>query len=324
MNLIALNQLDTDSIKTIIDAGVHIKKHPEKYAHLLNGKSLYMLFEKTSTRTALSFGLGFNELGGTHFVQRWQDSNFTVGEIEDEVRYVARNVDLILARLKSNEDIENMARFSPIPVINGCCEKFHPTQALADCMTVKELYQTYDITMVYIGIWNNVFNSLAASFPRLGGRLIGVCPILNPATISESGAAEIVNQNKNIEWHRHASPETLKALVDKADIVYTDTWVDMEFINNSEFSELKEERIRQMGPYRVSSELLRDSLARVMHDMPIHPGYEIERDVVETHINTILDQGENRRHVAKGIFTFLLDLKQKTWGHSILLMSNRI
>ena len=309
MNLITLKSLAAENIESIIDISVCIKKDPEKHAALLTGKKLYMLFEKTSTRTALSFGLGFNELGGMYFMQRWQDSNFTVGEIEDEVRYVARNVDFILARLKRNKDIQDMARFSPIPVINGCCEKYHPTQALADCMTVKELFGTCEKTMVYIGIWNNVFNSLAASFPRLGGELIGVCPILNPATVSESEAALMVDQTENLTWHKDITPEALKSLVDAADVVYTDTWVDMEFINNPDFKSLKEERIKKMGHFRVTSELLKDSNAVVMHDMPIHSGYEIDRDVVEKNINTILDQGENRRHVAKGIFAFLSGIK---------------
>jgi ornithine carbamoyltransferase len=308
MHLITLRSIETPQLKSIIDSSIRIKQHPQRYVELLKGKNLYMLFEKTSTRTALGFGLGFNELGGRFFVQRWQDSNFAVGEIADETRYVARNVDIILARLKRNEDIECMGRFSPIPVINGCCNKYHPTQALADCMTVKETFHTYEKTMVYIGIWNNVFNSLVASFPRLGGRLVGVCPIINPMTVSEREATEIVNCTENLELHRNIAPEALKTLVDKADIVYTDTWVDMEFINNPEFKNLKDERITQMSLYQITSELLRDSQAVVMHDMPIHSGYEIERDVVEKHIELILNQAENRRHVAKGIFTFLLGI----------------
>ena len=156
---------------------------------------------------------------------------------------MARNVDIILARLERKEDIECMGRFSPIPVINGCCNKDHPTQAIADCMTVKETFNTYEKTMVYIGIWNNTFNSLVDSFPRLGGRLVGVCPIINPETLSEREATEIVNSTENLALYEDITPEALKAMVDEADIVYTDTWVDMEFINNPEFKELKEERI---------------------------------------------------------------------------------
>ncbi|NKB70433.1 MAG: ornithine carbamoyltransferase [Candidatus Latescibacteria bacterium] len=309
MNLTTLKSLTITQLKSIIDSSIRIKQDPQQYEDLLRGKSMYMLFEKTSTRTALSFGLAFSELGGRYFIQKWQDSNFTVGEISDEVRYVARNVDIILARLKRNEDIEHMARFSPIPVINGCCEKYHPTQSLADCMTVKEKFHTYEITMVYIGVWNNVFNSLVGSIPRLGGMLVGVCPIINPMTISEREANEIVNSTENLELHRDISPEALRELVNGADVVYTDTWVDMEFISNPEFKSLRDERISQMGQYQVTSELLTDSRAVVMHDMPIHSGYEIEREVVEEQIETILDQGENRRHVAKGLFAFLMGME---------------
>jgi len=306
MNLTTLKSLTTTQLESIIDSSIRIKEDPQQYVGLLRNKSMYMLFEKTSTRTALGFGSAFNELGGKYFIQRWQDSNFAVGEISDEVRYVARNVDIILARLERNEDIEQMARFSPIPVINGCCEKYHPTQSLADCMTVKEKFQTYGITMVYIGVWNNVFSSLVTSIPRLGGRLIGVCPIINRMTISEREAIEMANSTENLELHRDISAKALRKLVNHADVVYTDTWVDMEFINNPEYKNLRDERISRMGPYQVTSELLADSRAVVMHDMPIHSGYEIEREVVEEQIETILDQGENRRHVAKGILAFLL------------------
>lgn len=270
-----------------------------------------MLFEKTSTRTALAFGLGFNELGGRYFIQRWQDSNFVVGEISDETRYVARNVDIILARLKRNVDIEAMGSASPVPVINGCCNKYHPTQALADCMTVKEKFGTYRKTMLYVGIWNNVFNSLVASFPRLGGRVIGVCPIINDAAISSQEATEVIRTTENLEFYGRVeiTPEKLKELVDEADIVYTDTWMDMEFSNAPAFKGLIEERVAIMKPFSVTSALLKDSHALVMHDMPIHAGYEIEREVVERHLEIILDQAENRRHVAKEIFMHLLGAK---------------
>jgi len=308
MHLITLKSLEVKELESIIDTSIRIKQNPQKYEGSMKGKSMYMLFEKTSTRTSLSFGLGFNEMGGRYFFQRWQDSNFAVGEMMDETRLVAKSVDLILARLKYHQDIEEMARFSPIPVINGCCDRYHPTQGLADCMTIKEIFQTYEKTLVYIGIWNNTFNSLLTSFPRLGGKLIGVCPILNQASVSEKEAEEINKSTDNFEFYQDIRPEGLKDIVNQADIVYLDTWIDMEFINNPEFKSLKEERIKKMMPYQVTSRLLKNSPALVMHDMPIHPGYEIEREVVEAHIQTILKQGENRRHVAKGIFIYLLNV----------------
>ena len=308
MNMVTLKSYDAATIESIIDTSIRIKKKPLKYEGILKDKNLYMLFEKTSTRTALSFGLGFNQLGGRYFIQRWADSNFSIGEVVDETRYVARNVDIILARLKENRDIEAMGKSSPIPVVNGCCNKYHPTQALADCMTVKEIFGTYQKTMVYLGIWNNVFNSLVYSFTKLGGKLVGICPIINESSISKKEAAALVAKTENLAYYGESdiTAKKLKDIVEQADIVYTDTWVDMEFFVNPDFKDLKEARIKQMKPYAITADLLKKSPAVVMHDMPIHPGYEIDRDVVETHMETILDQAENRRHVAKGIFTHLL------------------
>ncbi len=308
MNMITLKTFDAAQLESIIDASIKIKKNPAQYGELLKNKNLYMLFEKTSTRTSLSFGLGINELGGRYFIQKWEDSNFSIGEVVDETRYVARNVDIILARLKKNSDIEAMGECSPIPVINGCCNKYHPTQALADCMTIKETFGTYKKTLLYLGIWNNVFNSLVYSLPKLGGKLIGVCPIINESSISDTEIADVVGNIEHLEFFGKSdiTPEKLKELANGSDIVYTDTWVDMEFFTNPEFKGLKEERVNMMKPFAITAELLVDSPAVVMHDMPIHPGYEIERDVVETHMETILNQAENRRHVAKGIFTQLL------------------
>ena len=311
MNMITLKSYDAAKLESIIDASIQIKKDPSQYEGLLKNRTLYMLFEKTSTRTSLSFGLGFNELGGRYFIQKWEDSNFSIGEVVDETRYVARNVDIILARLKQNSDIEDMGNCSPIPIINGCCNKYHPTQALADCMTIKETFGTYEKTLLYLGIWNNVFNSLVYSLPKLGGKLIGVCPIINESSISESEISDIKESTQNFEYYGKSdiTPEKLKSLANGSDIIYTDTWVDMEFFTNPEFKYLKEERVKMMKPYAITAELLSDSPAVVMHDMPIHPGYEIDRDVVETHMETILDQAENRRHVAKGIFTHLLGIE---------------
>ena len=311
MNLISLKTFKAEALESIIETSIKIKKQPSQYEGLLKNKSMYMLFEKTSTRTALSFGLGFNELGGRYFVQRWEDSNFSIGEIVDETRYVARNVDIIIARLKENKDIEAMGQCSPIPVINGCCNKYHPTQALADCMAVKEIFGTYHKTMVYLGIWNNVFNSLIYSFPKLGGKLIGVCPIINESSIFKQEIPDVIKRTENLEFYGKSdiTPEKLEEIVSGADIVYTDTWVDMEYFSNPEFKDLKEERVNMMKPYALTAELVKNSSAVVMHDMPIHPGYEIDRDVVETHLETILNQAENRRHVAKGIFLHLLETK---------------
>jgi ornithine carbamoyltransferase len=123
MNLIALKTFETALLETIIETSLLIKQNPCQYADVLKNKSLYMLFEKTSTRTALAFGLGFNELGGRYFIQRWQDSNFVVGEIPDETRYVARNVDIILARLKRNKIMGDVVEKQHLTIILTCDKK---------------------------------------------------------------------------------------------------------------------------------------------------------------------------------------------------------
>lgn len=312
MNLITLKGFEPDELEAMIETSLEVKQNPSRYAHVLSNKTLYMLFQKTSTRTALAFGLGAAELGGRYFTQKWDDSNFTVGDLFDETRYVARNVDIILARLKRHADIENMGKASPVPVINGCCEKDHPTQALADCLTIKEMFGTYRKTMLYVGVWNNIFNSLIDIFPRLGGHLIGVCPIINQASISNDEIPDVIKTVNHFEFYGRSEidPEKLHQLAGEVDIIYTDTWVDMEYFNNPDFRRLQEERVTLMKPFSVTSDLLQNSRAVVMHDMPIHAGYEIERSVVEGHMETILRQAENRRHVAKGIMMHLLGLEK--------------
>jgi len=108
-------------------------------------------FSRNSTRTALSFAFGITALGGQYIIQNWADSNFPVGEIQDEVRYVSRQADIIIARLKTNDDVNLMAKYSFVPVINGCCNKYHPSQIIADLVTIKEIFGSVKIKLLYIG-----------------------------------------------------------------------------------------------------------------------------------------------------------------------------
>ncbi len=307
-HFINFESLETDEIDKIIENAIIIKNNPERFSDVLEGKFLYELFQKTSTRTALSFSIGMEELGGKYFFQKWEDSNFNVGEIRDEVRYIGSNVDIIMARLKFNKDINEMAYYSPIPVINGCCNKYHPCQVMADLLTVKELFGTYNIKMLYVGVLNNVLNSLMESLPRLGGKLFVLTPIVNIASFDQkiiddaekTGNLHLLNHTEYIDGK-------LLDLVNDMDIIYTDSWVDMEFFNNSEFMEFKNERIDEMMPFQLNSELLSGSEAKIMHDMPIHAGYEISREMIEKNIEVILQQAANRKHVQKAIMLYLLN-----------------
>lgn len=307
-HFINFESLETDEIDKIIENAIIIKNNPERFSDVLEGKFLYELFQKTSTRTALSFSIGMEELGGKYFFQKWEDSNFNVGEIRDEVRYIGSNVDIIMARLKFNKDINEMAYYSPIPVINGCCNKYHPCQVMADLLTVKELFGAYDIKMLYVGVLNNVLNSLMESLPRLGGELFVLAPIVNIASFDQKiiDDAEKIG-NLHLLNHTEYIDGKLLDLVNDMDIIYTDSWVDMEFFNNSEFMEFKNERIDEMMPFQLNSELLSDSKAKIMHDMPIHAGYEISREMIEKNIEVILQQASNRKHVQKAIMLYLLN-----------------
>ena len=294
-------------LEAVIDRALAVKRNPGDFSGALAGKKMYMLFQKTSTRTALSFAFGMTGLGGEYFLQNWEDSNFTVGEIRDEVRYIGRNVDVIMARLKKNEDIRQMSAYSTVPVINGCCERYHPCQAMADLLTVKELFGTFRVKLLYTGVRNNVLNSLMASLPRLGGELYAVTPVVNGPSIDEElyGAAVKTGHFHDIGNGRPTVDE-LREIVKEVNVVYTDTWVDMEFINDESFSAMKNERAAAMLPFQVNGELMEGSTAIVMHDMPIHSGYEISRDAVEAHMETIMRQAENRTYAQQGILLTLL------------------
>ena len=212
-----------------------------------------------------------------------------------------------MARLKTNEEINLMARYSYAPVINGCCNKYHPSQAVADLVTIKELFGTLKIKLLYIGVKNNVLNSLVESLPKLGGEVFAVTPVVNTPSADRELEA---SASKTGKYHEigggHPTITGVRKLIREVDVVYTDTWVDMEFIGDKAFTGQKDERMKKMLLFQINAELLQGSKAVVMHDMPIHAGSEISRDVVETHLKTILQQADNRKYAAQSILFNLL------------------
>jgi ornithine carbamoyltransferase len=209
-------------------------------------------------------------MGGHALYLDWRATNFTIADVKDETRYLSRNVDCIMARLLRNSDLKAMAEASQVPVINGCDEKYHPCQAIADLMTIKEkIGRLKGVKLAYIGVHNNVCNSLIVGCTKTGVEITTVTPIKNESSLDKEliGTAEKTGLYK--------TTLDVKNAVKDADVVYTDTWIDMEFFIDPKFKEEKEKRIRLMMPYQINKELLKDSKALVMHDMPIHRGYEI-------------------------------------------------
>ena len=135
-----LKDLSTEEIQDILERAATIKANPKAHSQLLAGESLAMLFQKTSTRTRVSFEVAMTELGGHAIFVDWMTSNFVLSGIEYETEYLSRNVSCIMARLMHHSDLEKIIAASQVPVINGCCEKFHPCQALTDILTVSEHY----------------------------------------------------------------------------------------------------------------------------------------------------------------------------------------
>jgi ornithine carbamoyltransferase len=297
-------ELSGQQLDELVDLGIEVKRNPKKYAKALEGKSLALIFQKTSTRTRVSFEVAMTQLGGHALYIDWRTTNFTLADIGDEVQYLSRNVDAVMARLLRNADLQKMMNASRVPVINGCDEMYHPSQAIADLITVKEKKGTLKgAKLVYIGIHNNVCNSLIEGCTKTGMKLTTVTPIFNEPARDNTMLREA---KKTGLW---ISTLDAKKAVKDADFVYTDTWIDMEFFTDPKFYEEKEKRLKQMMPYQINSALLKGSNAYIMHDMPIHRGYEISVDAIENPKSVIYEQAENRLYSAKAILLGLTEHK---------------
>jgi ornithine carbamoyltransferase len=301
MHLLNFKQLSGKDLADLVDLAIQTKQNPKKYLRTFEGKSAALIFQKTSTRTRVSFEVAMTQLGGHALFIDWRSTNFTLADIGDEIAYLSRNVDCIMARLLYNSDLQKMAAASQVPVINGCDEMYHPSQALADLITIKEKRgKLKGAKLVYIGVHNNVTNSLIEGCTKTGVKLTTVTPIFNEAARDEALLAEAKNTGL---WE---STLDVKAAVADADFVYTDTWIDMEFFTDPKFEAEKEKRIKLMMPYQINAELLKNSSAYIMQDMPIHRGYEISADAISSAKSVIYEQAENRLYSAKAIYLKLM------------------
>ncbi len=301
MHLMNFRELTGKDLTSLVDLGVETKQNPEKFQKALWQKSAALVFQKTSTRTRVSFEVAMTQLGGHALFIDWRTTNFTMADIGDEVQYLSRNVNLIMARMLHNADLQKMMTNSKVPVINGCDDMYHPSQCLADLITVKEKHGKLNgAKLVYIGIHNNVCNSLIEGCTKTGVRITTVTPIFNEPSRDNTLLDEA---KKTGLWE---STLDAKKAVKDADFVYTDTWIDMEFFTDLKFAGEKDKRLKQMMPYQINSELVRDSDICIMHDMPIHRGYEISAEAINSPKSVIYEQAENRLYAAKAMLIRLL------------------
>lgn len=288
-------------LQEMIETAIDVKLHSEKYRKVLDGKALAMIFQKPSTRTRVSFEVAIAQLGGHALYIDWRTTNFAIANLEDEIQYLSRNVDCIMARLLKNADLEVMATASRVPVVNGCDEKYHPSQVIADLTTIKEkMGKLRGVKLVFIGVHNNVCNSLIEGCTKTGVKITTVTPITNKPSVDK----QLLEDARKTGLYE--TTLDVKKAVNDADFVYTDTWVDMELLFDSKYVGEKEKRLKLMMPYQINKELLRESKAYVMHDMPVHRGYEISEEVIGSPNSVIYQQSENRLYSAKAILLRLL------------------
>ena len=301
MHLENFKELSGQQINAFVEMGIEIKRNPKKFKKVLEAKSLALIFQKTSTRTRVAFEVAMTQLGGHALYIDWRTTNFALADMYDEVKYLSRNVDCIMARLLRNADFQRMTAASLVPVVNGCDEKYHPSQAIADLITIKERKgKLKGVRLVYIGVHNNVCNSLIEGCTKTGMEITTVTPIVNEQAIDD----ELIAAGKKTGFWKTSLD--VKAAVADADFVYTDTWIDMEFFTDPKFTKEKEDRLKQMMPFQINGDLLGESKAYIMHDMPIHRGYEISSDLIESSKSVIYEQAENRLCSAKAILCKLM------------------
>ena len=289
----------------MVHLALEIKRNPKRFHGSLQGRWLLMLFQKTSTRTRLSFEMGIKQLGGDCVVMDWDKSNFAISPIRFEATYVSRHVDLLMARLKHHEDTRRLAAFAEVPVINGCDDKFHPCQALADLVSVYETAGTFENqTLCYVGIHNNIANSLTIACLHVGIKLLVVTPGANPA------ASDPKLMKRTLATGLVERLTDLKEAAQRSDFIYTDTWIDMEFFDDESVLREKQQRTQQMLPFQLNEDNLAGSDAYILHDMPIHPGFEIDEALVDSSRSLIYQQAENRLYAQQALMLHLLGLDE--------------
>lgn len=299
-----LKDFSSQDLTEILSWARAIKANPNDFRSVLSNQSLAMLFQKTSTRTRVSFEVAMTELGGHALFLDWQSSNFILTDLAYEIEYLSRNVQVIMARLLHNSDFLTMAAASQVPMINGCCERYHPCQALTDVLTMTEHSDKPlgALHLLYTGVQNNVSNSLVLMADRLEFSLTLATP--EPEETQESFDADLqamIMDNPSIQ-----RVEDPRDAIASADFIYTDTWIDMQYFNDPTKHAEKTALVAQMQRFQINSDLVAGHELKIMHDMPIHNDYEITEAAVRDPRAIIFDQAANRLHAQKGLLYWLL------------------
>ena len=290
LKLMDLSEKEIIEILNLADQLKYEKKNGIKH-HLLKGKTLGLIFEKSSTRTRVSFEVGMYDLGGNALFLSSRDLQIGRGEpVQDTARVLSRYLDGIMIRTYAQSEVEDLAKYGSIPIINGLTDYCHPCQVLADLMTIREHKGVLSGKKIcYIGDGNNMTNSIIVGCIKMGMEVSVACPA------GYEPDAEIMAWAK--ETGKFTCTEDIYEAAKDADVLYTDVWASMGQEAEAE------ERKKIFKNYQINASVMAvaKSDAMVMHCLPAHRGEEITEDVLEAHADEIFDEAENRLHAQKAV-----------------------
>ena len=303
-DLLSIHNLSTDEVEEILDFAAELKTMQKAGVEhkLLAGKTLGMIFEKSSTRTRVSFEVGIFQLGGTGLFLSSRDLQLGRGEpIKDTARVLSRYLDGIMIRTFEQEKVEELAKFAKIPVINGLTDLLHPCQVLTDLLTIREHKgkNFRALKMAYVGDGNNMTNSYLYGAAKVGMTLAVATPegYKPNQQVFDNALADAEETGANLSWTENPADA-----VRDADIIATDTWASMG--QEAEHDARK----KIFAPYQVNKNLLSHASknAIVLHCLPAYRGEEITDEVLEDNAHVIFDEAENRLHTQKAIMALTM------------------
>jgi ornithine carbamoyltransferase len=302
-DFLRVNDWGADELLAVLEFAERLKaRQRERVEHRhLEGRTLGMIFQKPSTRTRVSFEVGMFQLGGTALYLAAGDLQLGRGEtIKDTARVLSGYLDGIMIRTFAQADVDELAEHSDVPVINGLTDDFHPCQALADVMTIRERFGGFeDVRVAYLGDGNNVCHSLMVACAKLGMDFTAATPrgyepdgeVVGWARAAAEGSGSAIDLTSDAQ-----------AAADGADVLYTDVWTSMGQ------DEERDQRVRDLDDYRIDARMvqLASERAIVLHCLPAHYGEEITEEVLYGPQSAVWDQAENRLHAQKGLLALVI------------------
>eukprot|EP01083_Nonionella_stella_P198117 727692_1 len=310
-HVLKISDLTNTEVTNILKAALALKKLPLSfYNKTLENKTLLMLFEKPSLRTHISFQVGMTQLGGNGLYYSVETSPLGQKEtFSDTGAVLSRYCDGIMARVKKRQDIWELSKYATIPVINGLDDLAHPTQILADLLTIKEYKTTFDeLKFVYFGdVHNNVTYDLMRGCNLMGFKQCIVCGPINQKGNEYNIEDGILDECKNININNKCElivTDDVKMAAENADVIYTDSWMSYGVSK-----ELQDERMNIFGPYRVTTDIM--NMAKndciFMNCLPALRGHEQTAQVIDGEQSVVFNQAENRLHAQKALLLYLIN-----------------